>query len=354
MQGIKISNDDDIVMKYCAEDFFVQECCALKNVFPVSFSDTGKRVYELYLLAKRGMSTLDAVDFIAMKAKLNSRKIGYSGLKDEDGVTIQYITIPHRYQRCRYFDSVLFEQVDNDTYLQLYPTGFSDEPQRIGRIVGNAFSIVIRNIECSLGEKLSKYRNLDILFPNYYGLQRFGRPGLPKIAHVAGRAIVDGDYCAACEILGIKKAKESFRETLLSQSGLLQLICNAYSSDGFNKTLSSVLRNAESETVTERKEGHRYDFFYGAAASEGVIDMPDYLPYMAFYVKSGGEIGTTNTRRKSMRAVTFHFGDIKKDRYNMGRYAQELSFFLPSGSYATVAVNQLYWHILHDEPKEQR
>ena len=79
------------------EDFKVKEIIDKK--FLKKFSIRGGKVtqstgiYTLYLLKKRNMTTMEALEKIAKTFKIKKDSIGYAGLKDKFAVTEQYITI---------------------------------------------------------------------------------------------------------------------------------------------------------------------------------------------------------------------------------------------------------------------
>src|ERR1700693_1638348 len=66
-------------------DFLVEE---LTDVVPA-----GQGPYALYRLEKEGWTTLDALQAVARRWKLDDRRISFGGLKDRHAHTIQYFTV---------------------------------------------------------------------------------------------------------------------------------------------------------------------------------------------------------------------------------------------------------------------
>lgn len=67
-----------------------KEIPTLRNI-----SLTSKDKHSKYFLIKRGYSTFEAIDIISDYFSINSNDISYCGLKDEEGITRQEITLPN-------------------------------------------------------------------------------------------------------------------------------------------------------------------------------------------------------------------------------------------------------------------
>lgn len=50
--------------------------------------------YKIFLLEKKGYSTSDAIASLSSYLSIDQAEVGYAGLKDEDGITKQKISIP--------------------------------------------------------------------------------------------------------------------------------------------------------------------------------------------------------------------------------------------------------------------
>src|SRR5207253_5179466 len=69
------------------EDFQVEE---LTDLHP---QDSGP--FALYRLEKRNLNTLDALQFVRRRWKIDRQRMSFGGLKDRHAQTIQYFTIFH-------------------------------------------------------------------------------------------------------------------------------------------------------------------------------------------------------------------------------------------------------------------
>ncbi len=147
-----------IRIKERSEDFFVRELKDLK------VKEGGRFAY--FLLRKKGLTTVDAIRFIAKRLGVSERDIGFGGLKDKNALTEQFISVEN-------LKSV--EEIKTDN-LELSFLGYGDEPISLGKIEGNYFEITARGV----GRKKRQYmeRMLEFIrkygFENYFGEQRFG------------------------------------------------------------------------------------------------------------------------------------------------------------------------------------
>ena len=123
---------------------------------------------------------------LSKRLDIGQRAIGFAGTKDRRAVSKQYFSL-----------RVPVEKVDkleiNNVEIELMHRAV--KPIRLGNLIGNKFKT--RITETSGNEKKIKeiIKQLDGIFPNYFGIQRFGvvRP----ITHLVGEKIVSGDYQGA-------------------------------------------------------------------------------------------------------------------------------------------------------------
>lgn len=166
--------------KVTTADFRVKETVHLEILPP---STRGRGAFHVYLMAKTGWNTVDALIRIAKENRIALRDIQYGGKKDRHGQTEQFITCA---KSLRLPDS-LKEAV------RLEHVGFSSEPMRPGQIAGNTFTLVLRSLQPSETSHLQ--RNFEALqkrgFMNYFDSQRFStfdrEEGLPAHALFAGK-----------------------------------------------------------------------------------------------------------------------------------------------------------------------
>jgi tRNA pseudouridine13 synthase len=163
------------------EDFFVSE---ISNYPPektdgkFTIADVTASNWETNLLVRE----------ISDRLHISRQRIGFAGTKDKRAKTIRLMSfykIP--------IDRLSIVKIKDVKIENIY---YSDQPVKIGNLVGNSFEIVIRNINEKTSIKNIRNIYSDIEknngFPNFYGIQRFGiiRP----ITHIVGKYIVKGDF----------------------------------------------------------------------------------------------------------------------------------------------------------------
>ncbi|MFT7879509.1 MAG: tRNA pseudouridine(13) synthase TruD [Sulfurimonas sp.] len=147
--------------KQTIERFFVEE-------IPLySFSGSGN--FLILKIKKTDMSTWKLIHVISKATGLDERDIGYAGLKDKNATTIQYISLPKKYEK-ELTKNLTTERVE------ILEKAYNKAPIKIGHLKGNKFSIVLHHITA----KDAKFFRTTALkmqkegIPNYYGYQRFG------------------------------------------------------------------------------------------------------------------------------------------------------------------------------------
>jgi len=152
-------------IKERVEDFVVEE------VPLYQFSDHGG--FTFLLVEKTDLSSLDLVKIIREHLDLEDHEVGVAGWKDKRAITRQWISLPH-------------EKTAEDRLAPLADKGIKilqkrrhSNKLRIGHLLGNRFSILIRQPDeqaekraASIIQHLQK-----IGLPNFYGRQRFGAGG---------------------------------------------------------------------------------------------------------------------------------------------------------------------------------
>lgn len=147
--------------KQTVERFFVEE-------IPL-YTFTGTGNYLILKIQKTDMSTWKLITVLAKATGLQEREIGYAGLKDKNATTIQYISLPKRYEK------ELNRNLTTEK-IEILERSYNKSPIKIGHLKGNRFSIILHNIN----EKDAKFFNTTAKkmqkdgIPNYYGYQRFG------------------------------------------------------------------------------------------------------------------------------------------------------------------------------------
>ena len=191
-------------IKVLPEDFVVEEIPLYEP------GGQGQHVYAL--LEKRGLSTYQAIGAVARGLDVQTRDIGYAGLKDARAVTRQMISI----------DSVEPERVealDLSPEINILWVRRHRNKLKLGHLAGNRFPIRVRDVTqeaLPIAETvLAELGRRGV--PNYFGAQRFG---MRENTHLLGQALLRGDADAfAHEYLGhprpgdpshVRAAREAF------------------------------------------------------------------------------------------------------------------------------------------------
>lgn len=168
-------------LKTTPEDFRVREL--------LQWDEVPSGNFVVHRLHKSKLSTAEALSILVRDARVDRAAIAYAGLKDRQAVTDQFLTIERR--------AVEFELPN----LRLQPVGTTDKPITSRMSAGNAFTIVVRDLQPVQAAQLR--RSLPSLiatgFPNYFDDQRFG-----CLRHGQGfpmRSVLLGDYERALQQL---------------------------------------------------------------------------------------------------------------------------------------------------------
>ncbi|NUM36032.1 MAG: tRNA pseudouridine(13) synthase TruD [Candidatus Brocadiae bacterium] len=170
------------VIKSKPDDFQVKEI----PLYPAS--GTGEHLY-LYI-QKQNITTMDLVYQIARQLRISPNDVGYAGRKDSFAVSWQYLSVP---ATC---ESSLSEVKIPGVSILSHQK--HTNKLRIGHLAGNHFAILIRNIqenaEKNVKDVLDILQRRGV--PNYFGEQRFG---LQNNTHEIGKAMLLGNHEKTCD-----------------------------------------------------------------------------------------------------------------------------------------------------------
>ncbi|PKZ29759.1 tRNA pseudouridine(13) synthase TruD [Campylobacter ureolyticus] len=185
-----------------SDDFVVREIPLYE------FSGEGEHL--ILNIAKKGLTTFEALHILSDYSGVKMRDFGYAGLKDKEGFTTQFISLPKKFEK----------NLANFSHesLKITDTFTHKNKLRIGHLSGNSFFIKLKKVSEVDALKLKNaLLNLDKNgYANYFGFQRFG-----KFEDNAkeGEEILSGN---------LKMKNPKIKNFLIS----------AYQSDLFNKWLS--------------------------------------------------------------------------------------------------------------------
>ncbi|MFP4462225.1 MAG: tRNA pseudouridine(13) synthase TruD [Guyparkeria sp.] len=158
-------------LKQAPESFRVDEV--------LGFAPTGAGNHWLMRLEKRDLTTGALVDWIAKVTGTRARDIGFSGLKDRNAVTTQWVSVPHES-----FDPEAFARACEGEGIGLLALDRHDRKLRRATHRANRFRLRLHDVEAIGADPSSDLLaylepRLAILaergMANYFGDQRYGR-----------------------------------------------------------------------------------------------------------------------------------------------------------------------------------
>ncbi|RDU69672.1 tRNA pseudouridine(13) synthase TruD [Helicobacter cholecystus] len=153
----------DFLFTQTPRDFVVQEI----PLYPSS----GEGEHLIIEVRKKSLSTPELLKILSSTLCIQSREIGYAGLKDKNALTTQYLTIPKSAQnKLKYLDT---------QNIKILSTSLHSNKLRIGHLKGNKFFIRLKKVQKKDLQKISQVlENIKKYgIPNYFGFQRFGKFG---------------------------------------------------------------------------------------------------------------------------------------------------------------------------------
>ena len=154
-----------------------------------------------FVLWKDGLDTMEAVQILSKRLLIPAKSFSYAGTKDRRSVSTQRIVVRNAFP-------AKIAGINKMTGMRIKVSHLRSvlRPFRFGDLSGNRFTIILRNFQYSENENESNLmaaiesinRNG---FINYYGLQRFGRGGGEVSTDAIGRALLSGNFQAACSMI---------------------------------------------------------------------------------------------------------------------------------------------------------
>lgn len=303
-------------------------------------------------IQKSGFTTFDILEQIKIFFKLVFEDVANQGLKDEDAITEQLISVKK-----------ILSQKDVTTFNKKHKfgekfayikhiIGYGKEPIEERMLHGNSFRIVVRNLESTLANDLlsyvSNYRHY--YFINYYDNQRFGMPGGPYNTHLIGKAIVKDNWKEAYQ--HIKNSNNTLpdfttkKENITDFKGVFKAM-NPKKVSFFVSSYNSFLWNNQASSIVKKyTKSKKYHFEH-----VGDLHIPTTQPFLCPSIcdADGHEFVAQEfiaRQKKNSRnivvATTIYAHNLGKDELHKSKKKLALSFFLPTGSYATMIVKQIF------------
>lgn len=372
------------LQKNIPENFLVNEILPDKSIASPAndFGEAANGLFIHCLLQKRLIDTPGAVKLLSKELHIPNEWIGYAGLKDAKGIT---------YQRISIFNSHL-QEIKNLQFNNFSLSHFKRKKYEVnlGDLWGNRFTITLNKLPISESHDLSpeeitsSLQNFqNALFPNFFGLQRFG--GSRPVSHLLGKYILKKDFEKAVKtylttisefesdkVTQLRKnlaqnwdykafleqiPKNFHYEIVLAKSlvnnpnnyfkalngislRMRKLFVNSYQSYIFNELLSEYLNSFHSESDIIKE-------FPLVSPTASFNCLPDYLQKHLDFLLANDDISLDDFKKSS-----FSFG-TKKLRYRKTFISLEdfqfqieeekviVRFSLPKSTYATMIIREI-------------
>ncbi|MGB2064987.1 MAG: tRNA pseudouridine(13) synthase TruD [Marinomonas gallaica] len=340
-------------LKTQVSDFLVEEI--------LGFEPEGKGEFVYLWVEKQGVNTDFLAKRLAQAADISPSRVTYAGVKDRHACTRQWFCLHIIGQAPDLSD---IEQVfrEPETVRVLLQTRHSKK-LRTGGLLGNRFSLRLRNIQGDLNEvkqRLSLIERHGV--PNYYGEQRFG---------IDGNNLVNGYKFVMPGRYGTHKLNKT-------QSFWLSAIRSWF----FNEALSQFVVDGSWDVIKTGDIAQPRDGSQSFRVKELSLDtlyrtrLGDISPVLPL-ISDGWPMGTNSERAEAMAIlyaeqsellkglISFDFSrdsratrivpkDMAWELLNATDEAEQLviQFELPKGAFATSVLRELF--IINDRSQEKR
>ena len=330
----------NLVFNKNSENFVVEE----KQLY--EWSNQGE--WLILKIRKKDLTTHELLKILSERVGVKTRDIGYAGLKDKHGMTIQNISIPKRF----------LNKIEKFKHpkIKILEKHIHSNKLKIGHLKGNRFFIRLKKVSPTDAKKIDKVLKEIKKFgiPNYFGYQRFGRDN----SAIQGKQIIEG-------------------ELVIRNRAVEKLLINAYQSELFNEwlteriKLSNIFNEFDAKELLNRypkeivefvkKQKHPFKLLPGDLMRHYPYgrDFPLELDEVDRFVEKdisptgllsgkkvkiatdfAGEIEKKYYRiipgRDGERRYAWIFPEDIQGNYNEKEWQYNLNFFLPKGAYATV------------------
>lgn len=208
------------VIKERIDDFLVEEALyKFGRAAPIKMNLIGEGGHLLCVVSRRDWETLHLVLELARRLKVPRKYIGFAGLKDKRAYVRQFISL----------EGISPDEARNLRFnnVEVYPRGFISERLSSKVLMGNRFTIIVRNpsLEITKVKEIIEdiYSRLEEWggFLNFYGYQRFG--SIRPITHLVGRLMVRRRFEEAIQVylgyIGRRECEEAKRARLAFMRG---------------------------------------------------------------------------------------------------------------------------------------
>ena len=297
-------------------------------------------------IRKKDLTTHDLLKILSERVGVKTRDIGYAGLKDKHGMTIQHISLHKRF----------LPKIEKFKHpkIKILEKHIHSNKLKIGHLKGNRFFIRLKKVNPTDAKKINKILKQIRKYgmPNYFGYQRFGRDN----SALQGKQIIEG-------------------ELVIRNRAIEKLLINAYQSELFNEwlteriNLSNIFNEFDEKELLKKYPKEVVEFVKSQEHPFKLLegDLMRHYPYgrdfelddpkrflekdisptgllagkkVKLADKFAGEIEKKYYRiipgRDGERRYAWVFPEDIEGNYNEKEWQYNLNFFLPKGCYATV------------------
>lgn len=336
----------DFRLKSINEDFIVNEVPLLPDF------ESMPQKYTYVWLKKSNYTTFEALEAIKDFYGLDFSDVVAEGLKDEDGITSQIVSINRKLAKKSIAEfNKAYAGEEAFIFIERI-MGYGAEPVVAKALHGNMFCVTIRNLSAEEAEKIVEYTKKHKIFPfiNYYDTQRFGLPGGPYTTHLIGEAICKNRWNEAFELL-----KDSGNEIPAGKTGKAAFEAMNPSRVGFfvSSYNSSLWNKAASEYLGTVIKTQAFDFPHLGELNTPLT--PELVPISEFTIEGRRfdpetfSVVDHEFKRNLAYPTVVYAGVPQEDEIYPGKTCVKLSFFLSTGCYATMMIRQIVATALKEE-----
>lgn len=315
-------------IKQQPEDFQVVEITHIQPYEQGSFA--------LFWMTKKHLNTEDALQKICKTLQIPRKYLGSAGNKDRTAVTKQLISIP----------TALKERLERLCLLNLTFEfyGYNSSPVSLGGLLGNSFSITLRNLNpWEQPKPLSK-------MINYFGEQRFSIHNSE-----IGKLLIQKKFKAALLLIQesktplqgkmeeyLHKHKQDYVGALrMVPKKILKLYVHSYQAKLFNEMVQYCIEHKfRVDTLPLIGFATEFKGKIGELAQKKLKE--EQITPRDFIIREIGELSSEGGERALHVEISdLQIGKLENDELNIQKKKVLVEFRLPKGSYATEAVRQM-------------
>ncbi|MBF0263776.1 MAG: tRNA pseudouridine(13) synthase TruD [Gammaproteobacteria bacterium] len=324
-----------VLFKQSANDFIVTE--------NISFEPENRGTHAFLKIQKKSTNTQWVIKELAKFCQVPEKSIGYAGLKDRHAITTQWFSVNLEGITEPDWDKF---NVDN---IEIIEHCYHPRKLKIGTIDSNHFIIRLKNVSPEHLDTVEKIQSQiqSNGFANYFGEQRFG---IDEQNIVKARKWFNGQY----------KVKQKSKKSLYLSAARSMLFNTFLSSRieqfGFNQLINGEVMlldgNRSFFTAEKITDEIRHRFLQGdihpslclwgqgepASASELKTFELAQAEQASFWAKHLIDKGLKQDRR-AIRVIPKEL----KSQYIESKQTYQLEFLLPSGSYATMLLREMFY-----------